>query len=189
MLWSKTRATARWKRCSWCSSRAKALTMRMPEMFSSASAVSSAIRCCTSCSGGAGDAVVARGGVDDERRRHQRDQRQQRVDRDHHRAGEDDRQQALGDEDQPVAEEEADRLQVDRRPRHQLAGLLGVEEAQLEPLQVRVEELAQVEFDRQRDLARDQPPHHGQPEAQDRWRRRSPAPAAAGRACCRSRSR
>ena len=52
MLWSKTRVTARWKRCSWCSSRAKALTMRIPEMFSSASAVSSAIRCWTSCSAG-----------------------------------------------------------------------------------------------------------------------------------------
>ena len=130
--------------------------MRMPETFSSASAVSSAIRCWTSCSAGRETPVVARGGEDDERRRRQRDQRQQRVDRDHHRAGEGDRQQVLGDEDQPVAEEEADRLQVDRRPRHQLPGLLGVEEAELEPLQVRVEALAQVEFDRQRDLAGDQ---------------------------------
>ena len=114
----------------------------------------------------AGDAVVARGGEDDEWRRRQRDQRQQRVDHDHHRAGEDDRQQALGDEDQAVAEEEADRLQVDRRPRHQLSGLLGVEEAQLQSLKVRVEELAQVEFDREGDLAGDQPSHHGQPHPQ-----------------------
>ena len=81
--------------------------------------------------------------------------------------GEGDRQQVLGDEDQPVAEEEADRLQVDRRPRHQLPGLLAVEEAELEPLQVRVEELAQVEFDRERDLAGDDPPHHGQAEPED----------------------
>ena len=93
--------------------------------------------------------------------------RQQRVDREHHRRGEDDRQQVLGDEDQPVAEEEADRLQVDRRPRHQLPGLLAVEEAELEPLQVRVEGLAQVEFDPERDLAGDQPPDHGEAEAQD----------------------
>ncbi len=49
MLWSKTRETARLKRRSWYSSRAKALTMRIPETFSSASAVSSAIRCWTSC--------------------------------------------------------------------------------------------------------------------------------------------
>ena len=52
MLWSKTRETARLKRCSWYSSRAKALTMRIPETFSSASAVSSAIRCWTSCRAG-----------------------------------------------------------------------------------------------------------------------------------------
>ena len=117
--------------------------------------------------GGAGDAVVARGGVDDQRRRDQGDQRQQRVDRDHDDRDQGDRQQVLGDEDQPVAEEEADRLQVDRRPRHQLAGLLAVEEAELEPLQVGVEELAQVELDRQRDLAGDEPADDGQPEAQD----------------------
>ena len=45
------------------------------------------------------------------------------------------------DEDEPVAEEEAHRLQVDGRARHQLAGLLAVEEAELERLQVRVERL------------------------------------------------
>ena len=140
--------------------------MRMPETFSSASAVSSAIRCCTSCTAGPGDAVVAGGGVDDEGRGGERDQRQPGLEDEHHGAGQDDRQQVLGDEDQAVAEEEADRLQVDGRPRHQLPGLLGVEEAELEPLQVRVEELAQVEFDRQRDLAGDHPSHHRQPQAQ-----------------------
>ena len=118
--------------------------------------------------GGPGDAVVARGGVDDERGGGEGDQRQPGVDREHHGAGEDDRQQVLGDEDQSVAEEEADRAEVDRRPRHQLAGLLAVEEAQLEPLQVGVEHLPQVEFDRQRDLAGDQAADHGQPQAQDR---------------------
>ncbi len=35
-----------------CSSRANAFTTRIPETPSSASAVSSAIRCCTSCSAG-----------------------------------------------------------------------------------------------------------------------------------------
>ena len=35
-----------------CSSRANAFTIRIPETLSSASAVSSAIRCCTSCSAG-----------------------------------------------------------------------------------------------------------------------------------------
>ena len=53
-----------------------------------------------------------------------------------------------------VAEEEADRLQVDRRPRHELAGLLRVEEAELERLQVRVHAVAQVELDPERDAAR-----------------------------------
>jgi hypothetical protein len=127
-------------------------------MFSSASAVSSAIRCCTSCT---------RGGEDDQRGGDQCDQRQHWVDRDHHHGDEGDRQQVLGDEDQPVAEEEADRLKVHRRPRHQLPGLLGVEEAELEPLQVGVEELAQVEFDRKGDPAGDEPAHDRQPEAQD----------------------
>ena len=98
---------------------------------------------------GSRDPVVAGGGVDDERGRRQRDQSQPGVDHEHHGAGEDDREDVLGDEDQPVAEEEADRLQIDRRPRHQLSGLLGVEEAELEPLQVGVEELAEVEFDRE----------------------------------------
>ena len=59
--------------------------------------------------------------------------------REHHRARQRQRQRVLRQEDQPVAEEEADRLQVDRRPRHQLPGLLGVEEAELERLQVPVE--------------------------------------------------
>ena len=116
--------------------------------------------------GGARDAVVARGGVDDQGCGEEGEQGEQWVDRDHHHGGEDDRQHALGDEDQPVAEEEADRLQVDRRPRHQLPGLLTVEEGELEALQVGVEALAEVEFDRQRDLPRDDAAHQGQPQPQ-----------------------
>ena len=108
---------------------ANALTTRTPETFSSASAVSSAIRCCTSWRRRPVRAAVARtptqitNGI-----------------------GASATSASTGlttsitaaaitivsadwsDEDQPVAEEEADRLEVDRRARHQLAGLLGVEE-------------------------------------------------------------
>src|SRR6266536_3457952 len=98
--WSNTRATEPRKRASWRCSRANAFTTRTPETFSSASAVSSAIRCWTSCSAGRG------------------------LQREHRAGCEDERQRALHDEDQPVAEEEAHRLQVDGRARHQLPGLL-----------------------------------------------------------------
>jgi hypothetical protein len=50
--WSKTRITVVSKRASWRGSAANAFTTRTPETFSSTSAVSSAIRCCTSCSAG-----------------------------------------------------------------------------------------------------------------------------------------
>ena len=68
-------------------------------------------------------------------------------------------------------------MQVHRRPRHQLAGLLRVEEAKLERLQMAVDPLPQVEFDRHRHPARDQPANHRQPEpeeagADDRQRER-----------------
>ena len=58
---------------------------------------------------------------------------------DHRDAGQQQREHRLQDEHEPVAEEEAHRLQVDGRARHQLAGLLAVEEAELEALQVAVE--------------------------------------------------
>ena len=60
----------------------------------------------------------------------------------------------LQDEHEPVAEEEAHGLQIDGRARHQLAGLLAVEEAQLQALQVAVEQLAQVVLDRRARCAR-----------------------------------
>ena len=50
--WSNTRVTAVLKRRSWRGSCANAFTTRTPPMFSSASAVSSAMRCCTSCDAG-----------------------------------------------------------------------------------------------------------------------------------------
>jgi hypothetical protein len=66
------------------------------------------------------------------------------------RAGQEDGQRRLQDEDEAVAEEEAHRLEVDRRARHQLAGLLAVEEPELERLQVPVHPVAQIELDAQR---------------------------------------
>ena len=52
MLCSNTRSTAVLNRPSMKPSRANALTMRMPEMLSSAFAVTSPTRCWTSCSAG-----------------------------------------------------------------------------------------------------------------------------------------
>ena len=64
----------------------------------------------------------------------------------------------LEEEDQPVAEEEADALQVDRRARHQLPGLVPVEVAEREPHELGVDRVPQVELDPERLLAGDQPP-------------------------------
>ena len=62
----------------------------------------------------------------------------------------DDREQVLEEEDEPVAEEEAHRLQVDRRPGHQLAGLVPVVEAEGEPEELRVDLVAHVVLDAER---------------------------------------
>ena len=79
----------------------------------------------------------------------------------------------LEEEDEPVAEEEANALEVDGRARHQLAGLMTVVEAEREPHQVRVEALAHVHLDGQRLLSRDQPPPGHQDGAERRRGRRS----------------
>ena len=79
----------------------------------------------------------------------------------------------LQDEHEPVAEEEAHGLQVDGRARHQLAGLLVVEEAELEPLQVAVQQLAQVVLDAERHAPGDHPPPVGEPPAHEHDARRS----------------
>ena len=75
----------------------------------------------------------------------------------------------LGEEDEAVAEEEADRLEVDGRARHQLPGLVAVVEAEREPEQARVERIAHVPFDRERLLAGDEPPaeHQERPDEPD----------------------
>ena len=113
------------------------------------------------------DPVIARCGVDHERNRQQGQCRQRRIEHEHHCACQEDRQRVLGDEDQPVAEKEADALQVDRRSRHQLAGLLGIEEAELELLQVLVDVGAEVELDRERDLAGNHAAEEDQDQPED----------------------
>ena len=102
------------------------------------------------------DLAVAVGDADEERRDRERDQRQLPVVEEEDGRDADDRDHVLGEEDQPVAEEEADRLQVDRRPRHQLPGLVPVEVAEREPQQARVERIAHVPLDRDRLLAGDE---------------------------------
>ncbi len=77
------------------------------------------------------------------------------------------RQKILREEDQAVAQEEANRLQVHRRAGHELPRLLRVEEAELEALKLRVHALAQVELDRDRNLPGDDPPHDRQPQTKD----------------------
>ena len=86
------------------------------------------------------------------------------VHREHHPGRHEDRDRRLRDEEQPVAEEEAHGLQVHGGARHELPGLLSVEERDLERLQVRVHPVAEVELDAQRDAARDETPGHAEPE-------------------------
>ena len=117
--------------------------------------------------GGARAAAVALGDDHDERDGHHRDQAELGVDVDHRHAGEHERERGLQDEDEPVAEEEAHGLQIDGRAGHQLAGLLVVEEAELELLEVSVEQLAQVEFDRQGDAPGDQAAEVGEHPADE----------------------
>ena len=69
------------------------------------------------------------------------------IEVEHHRRDAHDRQHVLEEEDQAVPEEEADRLEVDRRARHQLAGLVAVVEAEGHPDEVRVEGVPHVELD------------------------------------------
>ncbi len=133
-------------------------------------------------------AAVAVGDDHHERNRHQRDQPEPGVDVDHHHAGERDREHRLQDEHEAVAEEEAHRLQVDRCARHQLPGLLVVEEAELQALELSVHEPAQVVLDAERDAPGDHPPPDGQSPAdqddgEDRQRERQQHVALVGARC------
>ena len=84
--------------------------------------------------GGSRTSPVAPRDQHHERDRRQRQRRQLRLKHEHRDRRERDRQDRLGDEDQSVAEIEADRLKVDGGARHQLTGLLAVEECELERL-------------------------------------------------------
>ena len=110
---------------------------------------------------------VAVGDYDYERHGYQHDQRERRVDDEHGDTGQRDREDRLQDEHEPVAEEEAHGLQVNGRARHQLAGLLAVEEAELQALQVAIQTLAQVVLDAERDPPGDQPPPVHEPPTHD----------------------
>ena len=81
----------------------------------------------------------------------------------------DDRDHVLGEEDEPVAEEEPDRLEIDGRARHELSGLVAVIEAEREAEELRVERVAHVPLDRQCLLARDEAPaeHQQRPDEPD----------------------
>ena len=119
------------------------------------------------------DVAVAVGDRDDQRRDREREEGELPLDHeqhDHHRR---DGEDVLEEEDQAEPEEEADRLQVDGGPRHQLARLVTVVEAEREAQQVRVEALAHVLLDSERLPPRDQPAashQHGlhDPDGDDR---------------------
>jgi hypothetical protein len=104
-----------------------------------------------------GDAAVPVGEHDEERRDGEREQGQPPLDEEEHGGHGHHREHVLEEENQPVAEEKADSLEVDRRPRHQLPGLMAVVEAEREADQVRVQPVPQVHLDAERLLARDQP--------------------------------
>ena len=98
---------------------------------------------------GVADPRVPVGHVGQHRRDRERDQRQLHADQRHHHQHADHGEHVLGEEDQAVAEEHPHRLHVDRGPRHQLPGLMPVEEAVGEPLHVAVHAVAQVVLDGQ----------------------------------------
>ena len=116
-----------------------------------------------------GSPRIARRDDRDGRQQHEGDQGELPA-RDHEQdRGRDERGAVLRDEHEPVAEEHAHRAHVARGAREQLAGLVLVVEAEGHALEVRVERLAQVELDVQREAAGDQPPR-------DHERRRSSRP-------------
>ena len=107
------------------------------------------------------DVAVAIGDEHDRGRDRERDQRELPAVEEQDDAHDHDRHDVLGEEDEPVAEEEAHGLEVDRRPRHQLSRLAAVVEAEREPEEVRVELVAEVVLDAEGLLAGDEsPPEH-----------------------------
>ena len=76
------------------------------------------------------DVAVAVGDRDEERRHREHDERELPLEEEEDDGDRDDGEGVLEEEDQSVAEEEPHALQVDRRARHQLAGLVAVVEAE-----------------------------------------------------------
>ena len=131
---------------------------------------------------------------DDENRRHrEHDQREPPLEEEEDDRHRHDGEHVLEEEDEAVAEEEADALQVDGGARHQLARLVAVVEAEREADEMRVEAAAHVHLDVERLPPGDEaaPAPSARP-ARCRGRRsrrpRSRAGASRGaRAPCRSR--
>ena len=107
------------------------------------------------------DAAVPVGDDDQRRSYRQRDQRELPVVDEEDRRDDDDRDDVLREEDEPVAEEEAHGLEVDRRSGHELSRLASVVEAERQPQEVRVELVAHVVLDGERLSTREEaPPEH-----------------------------
>jgi hypothetical protein len=103
-----------------------------------------------------GDPRVAVREDDDQGRHRGRDERELPVDEEHDHGRAEDRQYVLEEENEPVAEEEADGLQVDRRTGEQLTRLVLIVEPEREPEQLCVESVPHVVLDGERLAARDQ---------------------------------
>ncbi len=97
-----------------------------------------------------GHSAVAVGRERDDRRDRERDERKLPAVDEEDRRDDEDRDDVLREEDEAVAEEEAHRLEVDRRARHELAGLAAVVEAEGQSEEMGVELVAQVVLDAER---------------------------------------
>jgi hypothetical protein len=102
------------------------------------------------------DAAVAIRREDDGGGDRERDEREPPVVDEENGRHDDDRHDVLGEEDQPIPEEEAHRLEVGRRPRHELPRLAAVVEAERQAQQMRVDVVADVVLHRERLPARDE---------------------------------
>ena len=115
----------------------------------------------------AGAAARARRDGDQKRPDGECDERQERVDEEHDRGHDHQRQEVHREEDEPVAEEEAHGLQVAGDARHQLADAHLVEVAKRHVREVAEDSAAQVGLDAQAHQAGEHPPGHREEEAQD----------------------
>ena len=127
-------------------------------MVSSATVATSASVCWTSRRTGCETRLYRYAVSDDRRRDREGDERELPAVDEEHDGDDDDRHDVLREEDEPVAEEEAHRLEVDRRARHQLSGLAAVVEAERQAQEVRVELVAKVVLDPERLPAGEHPP-------------------------------